>query len=260
MYSLVLLMALSGSAEAPALGHHGCCSGYSCCGGYSYGCCGGYSYGCCGGYSYGCCGGYSYGCCGGCHGGHHHGHHHSCCGGYSYGCCGGYSYGCCGGYSYGCCGGYGYGCCGGYGSCGGGVIVAPAAPMAPAAPAAPGGAAPGAPPEKPMGDKPAAPAGGGSDKPKEEVSVPASATIIVSLPADAKLMVDDHATTSTSATRVFVSPELAPGKAFQYTLRAEMVRDGEKLQASEVVTVRAGGESRITLTPTKVVASRVAQK
>ena len=51
MYSIVLMMALTGSAEAPALGHHGCCGG-------CYG-------GGCSGSCYG--GGYS------CHGGGHHG-------------------------------------------------------------------------------------------------------------------------------------------------------------------------------------------
>ncbi len=88
MYSLVLMVALSGGAEAPAFGH-GCCGCYSCCGCHGcHGCCG-----CFGGlfhHCHGCCGCYS--CCG-CYG---------CCG---YGCCG---YSCCG---YGCCG-YGNGCVG----------------------------------------------------------------------------------------------------------------------------------------------------
>jgi uncharacterized protein (TIGR03000 family) len=94
MYSLVLMMALTGSAEVPA--GHGC-----------------------------------HGCCGGCHGCHGCRGRHGCCGGgYGcYGCCGGY-YGCCGG-CYGCYGGcYGYGCCGGMMA----APAAPAAPTAPAKP------------------------------------------------------------------------------------------------------------------------------
>jgi uncharacterized protein (TIGR03000 family) len=97
-------------------------------------------------------------------------------------------------------------------------------------------------------------------KKTEEVSVPAAATILVDLPADASLMIDDNATTSTSASRVFVSPELAPGKAFQYTLTAEIVRDGQKLMARERITVRAGAETRVTLPASKFVTASVAAK
>jgi uncharacterized protein (TIGR03000 family) len=82
MYSVVLLMAMTGTPDTAAFGHrHGCdggcqgCQGYSGCSGYNAGCCG-----CQGerhhkkqrGHS---CGG---GCHGGCHG----------CQGYSAGCCG----------------------------------------------------------------------------------------------------------------------------------------------------------------------------
>ena len=153
MYSVVLLMALGGGGEAPALGHHdGCsgCTGYAtccgCCGGYVVtcggcsgcsGCCGGCSgcSGCCGGYVVtcggcsgcsGCCGGCSgwathsscTGCCGGCHGSKHHffgkhRHGHDSC----HGCC---------------CGCHGtvisYDTCGGCSGCGGGTVVVPAAP------------------------------------------------------------------------------------------------------------------------------------
>jgi uncharacterized protein (TIGR03000 family) len=87
MYSVVVLMALSTSAEAPEFGRRGGCGG---CGGYSSGC-HGYSYGGCGGYSSGCHG-YSYGGCGGRHSGGCHGQHHSCHGSavhYHSGCCGG---------------------------------------------------------------------------------------------------------------------------------------------------------------------------
>jgi uncharacterized protein (TIGR03000 family) len=81
MYSVVLMMSLSGGMEVPDFGGRRChCSGS----GY-----------------YGGCNGCS-GCYGGCRGGRCHGR----CGGYGGGCYGG---GCCGGSS--CCGGSG--CCGG---------------------------------------------------------------------------------------------------------------------------------------------------
>jgi uncharacterized protein (TIGR03000 family) len=81
----------------------------------------------------------------------------------------------------------------------------------------------------------------------DEANAAARATIIVSLPADARLLVDGYLTTSTSAQRVFTSPELAPGQDYHYTLQAEIVRDGRVLTASERVTVRAGIENRVTL-------------
>jgi uncharacterized protein (TIGR03000 family) len=264
MYSLVLMMAMSGGVEAPA-GHGDCCGGgWGCCGGWSCGggCSGGY--GCCGGGCHGCHGGGGHGCHGGGHslfGGHHHNSCSGCCGG-GYGCCGG-GYGCCGG-GYGCygggygcygggygCYGGGYGCNGGGYGCAGGMMVAPAAPAAttPATPP-PDGA-------KPMDDMPKPkPKTGGTDG----ANIAAPATIHVSLPADAKLMIDDFTTKSTSAARVFVSPELAPGQVFHYNLKAEIVRDGQTLSVTEQVAVRAGAETRVSFAADKFVSSSVAQK
>jgi uncharacterized protein (TIGR03000 family) len=100
----------------------------------------------------------------------------------------------------------------------------------------------------------------GDKKEKEEASALAPATILVSLPADAQLTVDDTATTSTSASRVFVSPPLQRGKDYQYTLTAAIVRDGQKLAATERVTVRAGQETRVSLPPARFATASVVQK
>jgi uncharacterized protein (TIGR03000 family) len=51
--------------------------------------------------------------------------------------------------------------------------------------------------------------------------------LIVTLPADAKLYVDDKLTTTTSERRVFNSTALADGEEHYYILRAEVVRDGK---------------------------------
>ena len=89
----------------------------------------------------------------------------------------------------------------------------------------------------------------------------APATVVVTLPADAKLMIDNHATTSTAATRKFVSPELTAGQDYSYTLKAELVRDGQTLTAFEKVVVRAGAEVTIDLPLTKFATpARVASK
>lgn len=96
------------------------------------------------------------------------------------------------------------------------------------------------------------------EKPPEGAAqTPAPAVITVSLPADARLTVDDRPTQSTSSHRVFVSPVLQPGKDYFYTLKAEVVRDGQTQSVDQRVIVRAGRESRVTLTiPTASVAAR----
>jgi uncharacterized protein (TIGR03000 family) len=85
---------------------------------------------------------------------------------------------------------------------------------------------------------------------------PDAATIVVSLPADAKLTIDDEATASTSDRRVFVSPSLPTGKDFYYTLKAEITVEGKTQVVSQVVKVRAGEESRVTLAAPTGVAER----
>jgi uncharacterized protein (TIGR03000 family) len=83
--------------------------------------------------------------------------------------------------------------------------------------------------------------------PEKEAALPGPATIIVSLPAEAKLLIDDASTTSTSAQRAFVSPSLEPGKDFYYTLKGELERDGRTYTTSQRVVVRAGQETRVQL-------------
>src|SRR5262249_12889669 len=84
---------------------------------------------------------------------------------------------------------------------------------------------------------------------------PAPATIIVSLPADARLLIDGNTTTSTSARRIFTSPSLQPGADYVYTLRAEMIRNGQTVVQTQQVTVRAGEESTVGFTLAQGVAT-----
>lgn len=228
MYSVVLMMAVAGGADVPAghFGHGGC---YGSCTGTTYASCsGGGCHGSTVVYSSGCCGGYS--CHGGnsCHGGGHKSH--SCGGGFF----GGHkhkSHGCCGGASYSCHGGYG--CCGGtviYGCCGGGCIGTVVVPAE----------------KKEMKKEEKKEEKKTTETPKE-VRASAPATIVVTLPADAKLTIDGAATVSTTARRVFVSPELPAGREFVYTLQAEIVKDGKPVVTTRDVTVRAGAEVAVTL-------------
>jgi uncharacterized protein (TIGR03000 family) len=77
---------------------------------------------------------------------------------------------------------------------------------------------------------------------------PNTATIVVDLPADAKLLIDDTATTSTGANRVFQSPELKPGKTFHYTLTAEVVRNSKPVKIEQVIEVKAGETTPVRMT------------
>jgi len=139
------------------------------------------------------------------------------CSGYM-GCSGGAGYGCAGygGAGYGCAGS-GYGCAGGYGAPVMGVPVIP----------------------QKKGEKVAPPASGMSEAP---------ATILVTLPANAKLLVDGAPTTSTSTERRLVSPVLQSGREYHYTLTAEIVSDGRTQRQVQTITVRAGEETRVPFT------------
>lgn len=169
--------------------------------------------------------------CGGCHGGGRSGHRGGggCCG-----CSGGCYGGGCMGMGYGGCMGMGHGGCMGMGysgGCyGGGMMMHGGMMMQ-------GGANTGG--EK-IQKKP-------TEK-KDESLAPAPATIFVQLPADAKLFIDNEATTSTGGSRFFQSPVLNADKEYHYTLKAEVVRDGKPVKAEQVVTVKAGETTPVTLT------------
>ena len=214
MYSIVLMMAMSGSADMPAA--HGCnggcnggCAGSACngCGGGGHGCRGGLfgGHGCkgCNGGGHGCRGG-----CNGCHGflgGLFKGHGCKGCNGCNGGCNG-------------CKGGCNGGCHGAAAGCTGCTGGAPATPA-----------------KKDMPE----------EKKKDGVSAPA--TIVVNIPADAKLSIDDNMTRSTETVRRFVTPELENGKDFYYTLKAEMVVDGQTQTSTKRILVRAGEEAQVTM-------------
>jgi uncharacterized protein (TIGR03000 family) len=83
------------------------------------------------------------------------------------------------------------------------------------------------------------------------------AQLVVNLPADAKLTIEGMPTTQTSSRRVFTSPPLEPGTPYYYTLKAEVVRNGQRMVATRDVTVRAGQTTTVTLDiPTEAVSTR----
>jgi uncharacterized protein (TIGR03000 family) len=217
MYSLVLMAALTTGGSTPDC-HWG---------GSHYGGC----YGGCYGGGYGCYGGGYGGCYGGWGAGYATGYGAYGC----YGCSGAWngwwtSYSC-----YGCYGCHGcYGCYGCYGCTGYAPIIGQ-------------GAMPGADDRK--GDRK------GDNKNGGETS--AKARLIVELPADAKLYIDDHKMKTTSTQRAFSTPNLQKGQTYYYMLRAEMVREGKKVSETKRVLVRAGQEVRAKFDePTTAVSAR----
>jgi len=80
---------------------------------------------------------------------------------------------------------------------------------------------------------------------KEGVSAPA--TIVVNIPADAKLTIDENPTRSTETVRRFVTPALETGKDYYYNVKAELVVDGQTQTATKRILVRAGEESQVNI-------------
>jgi uncharacterized protein (TIGR03000 family) len=76
--------------------------------------------------------------------------------------------------------------------------------------------------------------------------VDTTATLVVNLPADAKLTVDDHPTTSTSARRVFTTPALRQGDEYYYNLKAQVERDGKTVTLGKQAIVRAGQQTEVS--------------
>lgn len=214
MYSIVLMMALTGGADTPAWGR-GCdgCNGNGWCGGSRAACNGWRS------------------SCDGCHGRRWR-DDCDCSGrkgwGWRRGCDGCSGRDSCHGRKR--CHG-----CHGHDACHGATVVSCGGCTAPAAAPAAEPMPPAKQPEKVK--KPAE---------EKETMAPASATIIVSLPAEAKLSVDGVVTTSASVQRVFVSPALERGKDYSYTLKADFVSGGKTVSVSKKVTVRAGEETRVS--------------
>ena len=205
MYSVVLMAALTTGNATPAWHHWG-------------GCCGGCFGGC-----HGCCGGGCFGCCGGCFGG--------CCGGGCYGGFGG-SYG--DGFS------DGYGCWGGYSSWGYGDAFH-AGPVVPGVYGMTGGTV-----------VPGTAIGGEElDKPKpnkksddKETMVPTRARLVVELPANAKLFIDNMPVKAAAGVQTFNTPALPPGQDYFYMVRIERMRDGQPVSETRRIFVRAGQVAR----------------
>lgn len=68
------------------------------------------------------------------------------------------------------------------------------------------------------------------------------ARVTIEVPTDAKVYVEDQATKTDGATRLFTTPSLQSGQDYVYTIRVEVIRDGRTLSETKKLTVRAGGD------------------
>jgi uncharacterized protein (TIGR03000 family) len=268
MYGMVLMTAMTAAPDAPRFNGYfrdllfGNCSG---CAGYTaprYNC-GGSNYpaGCSGSFYNGCngCNGDTFlnrvrrffdrgDCCGGVGSGYGFG-----CSGARYGCGAASSYSCFGSAAYSCFGGpavsYTPVFNGGQ-SCYGGPVPSAPPPLFDSLPTTPAGP----PPTIPYAPPEVAPAGSLNTAARPPAnnpalvsnsSAPARATVVVRLPADARLFADARQLALTGAERKFVTPELPPNQDFTYRFRVEYERDGETLSVTRKVPVRAGGSVTI---------------
>jgi uncharacterized protein (TIGR03000 family) len=95
---------------------------------------------------------------------------------------------------------------------------------------------------------------------EEQVSVPDRARLIVELPANAKLYVDDRAISDAASTKSFRTPVLEKGQEFFYEVRVEAMRDGKAVSETRRIIVKAGAVVRSDFRslgePTGVAAAR----
>jgi uncharacterized protein (TIGR03000 family) len=76
---------------------------------------------------------------------------------------------------------------------------------------------------------------------------PQPAEIVVAIPGPARLTIDDHETSQTGEQRRFVTPPLAPGRKFTYTLKATWIEGNRQIVRMAVATVQAGKQTTLDL-------------
>jgi uncharacterized protein (TIGR03000 family) len=75
-----------------------------------------------------------------------------------------------------------------------------------------------------------------------------TATITVTVPADAEVYFDGVETTETGPERQFVTPPLAKGTKYSYSIRAVWTEDGRPVEKTRKVSFQAGSQVRVDLT------------
>jgi uncharacterized protein (TIGR03000 family) len=103
------------------------------------------------------------------------------------------------------------------------------------------------------------------EKPKKnktgvkETMDPTSAKLLIELPTDAKLFIDDMPVKTALGVQRFDTPALEPDKLYFYTVRIEMMRDGQPLSETRRILVRAGQVARTEFKELEPEATRTAR-
>ena len=100
-------------------------------------------------------------------------------------------------------------------------------------------------PDTGVGTSPLLP--GTADMPKPR---PATASLEVMVPsADTELYFNGIKTQQTGLKRSFTTPELEPGKAYSYEVRARWMENGKEMEQTRTVVVQAGNQSIVAIFP-----------
>jgi uncharacterized protein (TIGR03000 family) len=103
------------------------------------------------------------------------------------------------------------------------------------------------------------------DKPKpnkngdKETMAPTRAKLVVELPANATLFIDNKPVKVAAGVHTFNTPVLEPGQLFYYEVRVETVRDGKPIAQTRRIIVRAGHVARADFKELTAEAVRTAQ-
>jgi uncharacterized protein (TIGR03000 family) len=97
-----------------------------------------------------------------------------------------------------------------------------------------------------MKDKDAKPAAGEA-APADPAEGTGTARVTVLVPADAQVFFDGATTTDTGSKRLFVTPALEKGKDYYYSIRADWTEDGQPVEQTRRVLVKAGSDVQVRL-------------
>jgi uncharacterized protein (TIGR03000 family) len=70
-------------------------------------------------------------------------------------------------------------------------------------------------------------------------------TVVVTLPADARLFVDGQQLNLTGAVRQFRTPDLKPGTKYAYTIKIEVDRAGKSVDQTQTVNLEPGKTAQV---------------
>lgn len=93
------------------------------------------------------------------------------------------------------------------------------------------------------------------DTPKKVSLEPERGRLVINVPADAKLYIDDQPMKATSEVRNFHTPILEKGATYYYILKVEVVRENTTYSETKRVLIRSGKEVKASFTETSIVAA-----